>query len=66
MTALELESLTAVETRLSPFSGTRKIVEVIFVYTDRNTDVTEKYFVCVDVTEELPFLLKKISPYYDR
>src|SRR5271170_6322895 len=39
------ESLTAVETRLSPLSGTRKIVDVIFAYTNRNTDVTEKYFV---------------------
>jgi hypothetical protein len=60
------ESLTAVETRLSPLSGTRNIVEVIFAYTNRNTDVTEKFFVRVDVTEEFPFLVTKISPYYDR
>jgi PatG C-terminal len=60
------ESLTAVETRLSPLSGTRKIVEVIFAYTNRNTDVTEKYFVRVDVTEEFPFLVTKMLPYYDR
>ena len=60
------ESLTAVETRLSPLSGTRKIVDVIFAYTNRNTDVTEKFFVRVDVTEEFPFLVTKMSPYYDR
>jgi hypothetical protein len=59
-------SLTAVETRTSPLSGTRKIVEVIFAYTDRGTDVTEKVFVRVDVTEEFPFLITKMSPYYDR
>jgi hypothetical protein len=59
-------SLTAVDTRLSPLSGTRKIVEVIFAYANRNTDVTEKYFVRVDVTEEFPFLVTKMSPYYDR
>ena len=59
-------SLTAVETRSSPLSGTRKIVEVIFAYTNRNTDVTEKFFVRVDVTEEFPFLVTKMSPYYDR
>ena len=59
-------SLTAVETRSSPLSGTRKIVEVIFAYTNRNTDVTEKFFVRVDVTEEFPFLITKMSPYYDR
>jgi hypothetical protein len=31
-----------------------------------NTDVTEKFFVRVDVTEEFPFLVTKMSPYYDR
>ena|SRR5215470_1451100 len=35
-------SLTALEVRISPLSGTRKIVEVIFSYTNRNTDGTEK------------------------
>lgn len=59
-------SLTAVEVRVSPLSGTRKIVEVIFSYTNRQTDVTEKVFVRVDVTEEFPFLVTKLSPYYDR
>jgi hypothetical protein len=59
-------SLTAVETRLSRLSGTRKVVDVIFSYTNRNTDVTEKFFVRVDVTEEFPFLITKLSPYYDR
>lgn len=59
-------SLTAVEARPSRLSSTRKIVDVIFVYTNRSTDVTEKYFVRVDVTEEFPFLVTKMSPYYDR
>jgi hypothetical protein len=35
-------------------------------YTNRNTDFTEKFFVRVDVTEEFPFLVAKMSPYYDR
>jgi hypothetical protein len=59
-------SLTAVDVSISPLSGTRNIVEVIFSYTNRNTDVTEKFFVRVDVTEEFPFLVTKMSPYYDR
>ena len=59
-------SLTAVEVRPSPLSGTRRIVEVIFSFTNRQTDVTEKFFTRVDVTEEYPFLVTKISPYYDR
>jgi len=32
----------------------------------RQTDVTEKYFVRVDVSERFPFLVTRLSPYYDR
>ncbi len=59
-------SLTAVEARPSLLSSTRKIFDVIFVFTNRCTDVCEKYFVRVDVTEEFPFLVTKMSPYFDR
>ena len=59
-------SLTGVEVRPSALSGTRRVVDVIFSYTNRNTDFTEKFFVRVDVTEEFPFLVTKLSPYYDR
>ncbi|MEU0557369.1 hypothetical protein [Dactylosporangium sp. NPDC006015] len=59
-------SLTAIETRPSRLSGVRRILDVIFSYTSRQTDVTEKFFVRVDVTEEFPFLVTKLSPYYDR
>ena len=59
-------SLTAVEVRPSALSSTRKIVDVIFAYTNRNTDFTEKFCVRVDVTEEFPFLVTKMSPFFDR
>jgi hypothetical protein len=59
-------SLTGVEVRQSALSGTRKIVEVIFTFTNRNTDFTEKFFVRCDMTEEFPFLVTKMSSYYDR
>jgi hypothetical protein len=59
-------SLTAVDVRPSRLSGVRRIVDVIFSYTNRQTDVTEKFFVRVDVSEEFPFLVTKMSPYYDR
>ncbi len=59
-------SLTGVEVLPSPLSGTRKIVDVIFSYTNRNTDFTEKFCVRADVTDEFPFLVTKMSPYYDR
>jgi PatG Domain len=59
-------SLTGVEVRQSPLSSTRNIVDVVFAYTNRNTDFTEKFFVRCDVTEEFPFLVTKMSPYYYR
>lgn len=59
-------SLTGVDVIPSRLSGARKLVDVIFSYTNRNSDVVEKYYVRVDVTEKFPFLDKKLSPYYDR
>jgi PatG C-terminal len=59
-------SLTAVEVRPSSLSGVRSIVDVIFSFTHRQTDVVEKFYARVDVTEEFPFLVTKLSPYFDR
>jgi hypothetical protein len=58
-------SLSAIEVRPSALSGVRRIVEVIFRYVNRQTDVTDAYFVRVDVTEEFPFLVTKLTPYVD-
>ena len=58
--------LSAVEVRPSRLSGRRRIVDVVLTYTNRKTDFIEKYFTRVDVTEEFPFLVTAISPYYDR
>jgi len=59
-------ALTEVEVRPSRLSGTRRIVDTIFSYTHRRTDVTDKCFARVDVTEKFPFLVTKLSPYYER
>jgi hypothetical protein len=59
-------SLSAIEVRPSALSGTRHIVEVIFSFTNRSTDVVEKQFLRLDVTEEFPFLVTRLSPYFDR
>jgi hypothetical protein len=59
-------SLTGVDVRLSRLSGARKIVDVILSFTNRNNEFTEKFFTRVDVTEEFPFLVTRMSPYYDR
>jgi hypothetical protein len=59
-------SLTAVDVRPSALSGVRNTVDVIFSFTNRTTDVVEKQYLRVDVTDEFPFLVTKLSPYYDR
>jgi len=59
-------SLSAIEVRPSTLGTTRRIVEVILSFTNRQTDVTEKLFTRVDISEEFPFLVSKLAPYYDR
>jgi hypothetical protein len=59
-------TLTGVEVRPSRLSGVRNIVDVVFSYTHRQTGVTKKYFVRVDVTERFPFIRTGIQPFYER
>jgi hypothetical protein len=59
-------SMSAVDVRPSMLSVARRIVEVVISFTSRSTDVTEKHFVRVDVSEQFPFLVTKMSPYFDR
>lgn len=59
-------SFASIDVLPSPLSGTRTILDVVFSFTDRVTDVVSKYFVRVDVTECWPFLVTKMAPYYDR
>ena len=59
-------SLAGLSVSPSSLSGARKILDVIYSFTNRSTDVTEKFFCRVDVTDEFPFLVTKLSPYYDR
>jgi hypothetical protein len=56
-------SLTGVEVNPSPLSGVRKIVDVVFSFTNRKSDFTEAFFVRVDVTEQFPFIVTKLTPY---
>lgn len=67
--AEELErnfSLTSVDALLSRLSNNRKIVSVVFSFTNMETGIVEKYFVRVDTTEDYPFIVTEMSPYYDR
>lgn len=59
-------SLEAINVQTSPLSNARLIMEVIFSFRNRTTDVVEKFFTRVDVTDQFPFLVTKMSPYFDR
>lgn len=59
-------SLSGIDVRPSRLSNTRKLVDVIFSFRNRETDVVDKHYVRVDVTEKFPFLVTKMAPYYDR
>lgn len=59
-------ALTAVEVRPAPLDGVRNVVEVVLAFTSRRTDFTEKWCVQCDVTEEFPFLVRKLGPCLER
>ncbi|HEY2290542.1 MAG TPA: hypothetical protein VGM86_07560 [Thermoanaerobaculia bacterium] len=59
-------TLSGVEVRPSRLSGSRRLLDAVLSYTHRKTDVTERYYVRVDVTEKYPFLASKLAPFYDR
>ena len=59
-------SLESIDVQPSALSATRNILEVIFSFRNRTTDVVEKQFTRVDVSDQFPFLVTKMSPYFDR
>jgi PatG C-terminal len=59
-------SLSAIEVRRSRLGATRMILSIILSFVGDETGVVEKYFVKVDVTEQFPFLVTPLAPYYDR
>jgi hypothetical protein len=58
--------LAAVEVSPSRLTGSRRIVRIVYSCVSRTTGVTEKFFARVDVTEQFPFLVTGLSPYFDR
>lgn len=59
-------SLSGIDVRPSRLSGARKVADVVLSFTHRRTDVTERYFTRVDVSSEWPFLVTKLSPFFER
>lgn len=58
-------SFTGVDVRHSPLSSARKIMDVIFSYTN-SSGVTTRYYTAVDVSGQFPFLVTKLQPYFER
>src|SRR5262249_46326095 len=52
-------SLFAVKVSVSALSGPRKVMEVILEYRNRETDVFEKRYINVDVSDVFPFKTSK-------
>lgn len=59
-------SLTGIDVRQSRLTGVEKIMDCIFTYTNRKTDVDEKWYCRVSLSGLFPYLITKLSPYYDR
>lgn len=58
-------ALSAVDVFPSTLNTARNIVDVVFSFRHRKSDFVEKSLVRVDVTDEFPFLVSKLTPYYD-
>ncbi|MEE1766245.1 hypothetical protein [Streptomyces sp. SP18BB07] len=59
--------LSAVETGLSRLSvGSQTVITVVFSYTHRQTNVTEKWFVRVGLAGLFPFRVTPVQRYYTR
>ncbi|MGW0708020.1 cyanobactin maturation protease PatG family protein [Streptomyces sp. NPDC002643] len=59
-----LTSVEAAPSRLS--SGSQSVITVVFSYTHRRSNVTEKWFVRVGLAGLFPFRVTPIQPYYSR
>lgn len=60
------KNLSGVEVRPSRLAGAQSIVNVVFTFTHRRTDVRDSLFVRVNVSGEFPFLTSKLQPFYER
>jgi hypothetical protein len=63
---MENRRLSRIDVQPAPVNSTRNLVDVIFTYSDRATDVPDRWFVRVDVDEEFPFLVSQLAPYFSR
>jgi hypothetical protein len=58
-------SLSGLAVRRSPLSSMRTVVDVIFSYSRPESDIPDRQFVRVDVSDQHPFLATGMAPYYE-
>lgn len=56
--------LTDVKVRPSRLANLRRVMDVIFCFSHKQSGALQKSMVRVDVTEEFPFIASNLSPYY--
>ena len=59
-------SLTEIETRRSTINSGRRIMEIIYSFTHRETGFVDKRFCRIDTSDEFPFLVTNLSNYFDQ
>ncbi|MFJ1615191.1 hypothetical protein ACIODT_09800 [Streptomyces sp. NPDC088251] len=55
-------TLTSIDVHPSPVGETRHVIEFTVSYTDRRTDMTDKFSVLVDTQDMYPFLRNRLAP----
>ncbi|MFJ7200018.1 MULTISPECIES: hypothetical protein [unclassified Streptomyces] len=55
-------ALTSIDVHPSPVSETRHVMEFTVSYTDRRTDITDKFSALVDTQDMYPFLRNRLTP----
>lgn len=59
--------LSSIDVRPSRLSGIgRNLVDVIFTFTNINTNVISQFYVCVDISGEFPFIVTPMRAFFER
>ena len=59
------QSLTGINVAPTAGARNRSVVDAVFAFTDRATDITEKFMARIDVTGMFPFLVSGLQPMFD-
>jgi PatG C-terminal len=57
-------TLQSIVAKLAPVQGARRIVDIVFHYTERQSNDSAYWYTEVDTTGQFPFLVRPLSRYY--